>query len=176
MSPDTTAPDHSSKVLLSDQETAVVDRQTANPPLTKLDYFSLFRYATRSDCVVMSVAGICAIAGGATLPVMNLVVASIAGNFSKYYKGQTPDFASEMRRLTLYLVYLAIAQLFVISISVLGFKPMTAVILDDCIKRYIKQWWAHGVSFFISFIKYCHSRLLESEGWSRVLLVVSTLP
>lgn len=148
MSSDTTAPDHSSKILLSEQETSILDRQTANPPLMKLNYFSLFRYATRSDYVVMSVAGICAIAGGATLPVMNLVVASIAGNFSKYYKGQTSDFASEMRRLTLYLVYLAVAQLFTISITVLGFTMTGERITRRIRREYLASLLRQNMAYF----------------------------
>lgn len=148
MSSDTTAPDHSSKILLSEHETSILDRQIATPPLTKLNYFSLFRYATRSDYVVMSVAGICAIAGGATLPVMNLVVASIAGNFSKYYKGQTSNFASEMRRLTLYLVYLAIAQLFTISITVLGFTMTGERITRRIRREYLASLLRQNMAYF----------------------------
>lgn len=56
---------------LSDQEKEIIDRQLTAPNLT-VGYFSLFRYATAKDKVIMVVALIASIAAGAVMPLMTV--------------------------------------------------------------------------------------------------------
>jgi ATP-binding cassette subfamily B (MDR/TAP) protein 1 len=56
---------------LSDQEKDIIDKQLTAPTVT-VGYFSLFRYATRKDIVVMVVALAASIAAGAVMPLMTV--------------------------------------------------------------------------------------------------------
>jgi len=56
---------------LSDQEKDIIDRQLTAPNLT-IGYFSLFRYASTKDKLVMVVALISSIAAGAVMPLMTV--------------------------------------------------------------------------------------------------------
>ena len=56
---------------LSDQEKDIIDKQLTAPNLT-VGYFSLFRYATAKDKLVMVVALIASIAAGAVMPLMTV--------------------------------------------------------------------------------------------------------
>ena len=56
---------------LSDQEKDIIDRQLTAPNLT-VGYFSLFRYASTKDKLIMVVALISSIAAGAVMPLMTV--------------------------------------------------------------------------------------------------------
>lgn len=56
---------------LPEDEKAVLFKQL-DVPAVKVTYFTLFRYATRNDKIVMGVSGSCAIIGGALLPLMTV--------------------------------------------------------------------------------------------------------
>lgn len=58
-------------VVLSDQEKGIIDLQVTAPTLT-VGYFSLFRYASRKDVIIMVVATIASIAAGAVMPLMTV--------------------------------------------------------------------------------------------------------
>ncbi|CAK4031884.1 ABC transporter, ABC-B family, MDR type [Lecanosticta acicola] len=133
---------------LSEPESCLLDAQISNSSTTKATYLGLFRYATCKDVAVISISALCSIVGGATLPVMNLVIASIAGNFSKYYQGQTSNFASEMARLTLYLLYLAIGQFFTISASILGFTYTGEKITGQIRYHYLASLLRQNIAYF----------------------------
>ncbi len=47
-------------------------RRQLDMPDVKVNYFSVFRYATRVDLLIIVVSTICAIAGGAALPLMTV--------------------------------------------------------------------------------------------------------
>ena len=56
---------------LSDQEKDIIDKQLTAPNPT-VGYFSLFRYATAKDKLIMVVALIASIAAGAVMPLMTV--------------------------------------------------------------------------------------------------------
>ena len=56
---------------LSDKEKEIIDIQLTAPNLT-ISYFSLFRYATAKDKVIMGLALIASIAAGAVMPLMTV--------------------------------------------------------------------------------------------------------
>ena len=56
---------------LPEHEKEVVKRQL-DIPSVKVTYWTLFRYATRNDIIILVVSTICAIAGGAVMPLMTV--------------------------------------------------------------------------------------------------------
>ena len=66
---------------LPDNERLILTEQTQVPDKI-VTYKQLYRYATRKEKFIIVVAIICCIAGGAALPLMNVVFGKVAGEFS----------------------------------------------------------------------------------------------
>lgn len=58
-------------LLYSPEETEILRRQLEIPSV-KVDFKSMFRYATTYDLVVMTISGLCAIAAGIAIPIMTV--------------------------------------------------------------------------------------------------------
>lgn len=56
---------------LPEHEKEVVKRQLDIPPV-KVTYWTVFRYATRNDLIIIAISSFCAIAGGAIMPLMTV--------------------------------------------------------------------------------------------------------
>ena len=56
---------------LPEHEKEVVKRQL-DIPAVKVTYWTLFRYATRNDIIILVISTFCAIAGGAVMPLMTV--------------------------------------------------------------------------------------------------------
>lgn len=56
---------------LPPHEREIIKRQL-NTPSVPVNFFTLFRYATRNDHIIMYVSAVCAIAGGAIQPLMTV--------------------------------------------------------------------------------------------------------
>ena len=56
---------------LPEHEREIVKRQLDIPPIN-VSFKTLFRYATRNDLLIVAVSTVCAIAGGAALPLMTV--------------------------------------------------------------------------------------------------------
>lgn len=63
---------------LPDHEKEIVKRQL-DIPTVKVGFTTLYRYATRNDIIIIVISAICAIAGGAVMPLMT---ASTCGSSS----------------------------------------------------------------------------------------------
>jgi len=97
-------------------------RQLDVPPV-KVNFFSLYRYATRNDKIIICCSATAAIIGGALMPLMTIIFGNLAGTFQGYFLGtESPSaFTSNLGGFTLYFVYLAIANYVMIFISTSGF-------------------------------------------------------
>ncbi len=56
---------------LPEHEKKILKRQLDTPSV-KVTYATLFRYATRNDIIILVISSICAIAGGAVMPLMTV--------------------------------------------------------------------------------------------------------
>ena len=56
---------------LPEHEREIVKRQLEIPPV-KVTFFTLYRYATRNDIIIIVISAICAIIGGAVMPLMTV--------------------------------------------------------------------------------------------------------
>lgn len=56
---------------LPEHERAIVKRQLDIPPV-KVTFVTLFRYATKNDLLILAISVLCAIIGGAVMPLMTV--------------------------------------------------------------------------------------------------------
>ena len=96
---------------LSPHEAEILRRQVVTQTAPS-NYWSLYRYATVNDKIIIGISIICAIAGGAALPLMTVVFGALAGQFQGLFLGSIPpnEFSGILAHNVLYFVYLAIAE------------------------------------------------------------------
>lgn len=133
-------PEHERQILIRQLET----------PEVKTSYKTLFRYATRNDIIIMIISAICAIGGGAVMPLMTVVFGQLAGTFQDYFRGTTTgsDFQNELSHFTLYFVYLAIGEFVTIYICTLGFSWTGEHITRKVRENYLKAILRQNIGFF----------------------------
>lgn len=56
---------------LAEHEKAVLKQQTKSPKVN-INFFSLYRYASRSELAILAVSALCAIAAGAAMPLFTV--------------------------------------------------------------------------------------------------------
>ena len=99
---------------LPKHEQDVLKRQV-DTPAVPVKYTTLYRYATTWDKIFLVIAAICAIGGGAAMPLMTVVFGNLSGSFSDYFLGNlTQSFSSILNKYVLYFVYLAIGEFILI--------------------------------------------------------------
>ncbi|WPH00716.1 Hypothetical protein R9X50_00354600 [Acrodontium crateriforme] len=134
---------------LPEHEAAIIRRQL-DIPSVKLGYFDLYRYATRNDIIILVVSGICAIAGGAALPLMTVIMGAFAGNFAGFFNGSSKlsEFAHEVDHLVLYFIYLAIGEFVTIYISTLGHIYVGEHISGKIREQYLASILRQNIGYF----------------------------
>ncbi|KAK1073519.1 GTPase-activating protein [Friedmanniomyces endolithicus] len=129
---------------LPEHEAAILKRQLDIPPV-KLTYKSLYRYATRNDLLLMVLSSICAIVGGAVMPLMTIVFGTLAGTFQGFFQKTVTgaEFTQKIDHLTLYFVYLAIAEFVTIYVATVGFiytgEHISAKIRENYLASILRQ-------------------------------------
>lgn len=96
---------------LDPQDKDVLLKQLQTPK-TKVGWFTLFRYATWFDIMLLIIGYISAIAAGAALPMFTLVFGGITQVFTNFFTSANPDpdaFQAKVNHDTLYFLYLGIA-------------------------------------------------------------------
>lgn len=134
---------------LSEQEKEIIDRQTTAPSLT-VGYFSLFRYASRKDTVIMVLAFIASIAAGAVMPLMTLVYGNFAGSFTSFSVDAVAaaKFQDQINKFTLYFVYLGIGSFITSYISIIGFSYTGERITQQIRELYLRAIFRQNIAFF----------------------------
>ncbi|KAK1807452.1 hypothetical protein LTR12_018203, partial [Friedmanniomyces endolithicus] len=76
------------------------------------DYFRVFTYTDTLDRFLYAIGFACAVAAGATLPLMTLVFGSSTGSINSYVSGQgdTQQFQHKIHTLVLWFVYLFVGR------------------------------------------------------------------
>lgn len=134
---------------LPEHEAAILRRQLEIPTV-KVTYAKLFRYATTNDLLVMTLSAIMAIAGGAALPLMTIIFGTLTGTFQGYFQGTVPisEFSGEIGRLTLYFVYLAIAEFGATYIATVGFIYTGEHISGKIRQHYLASILRQNIGYF----------------------------
>jgi ATP-binding cassette subfamily B (MDR/TAP) protein 1 len=121
------------------------------PLLGKPSFFSLFRYATRTDLIVIFISAICAVISGAALPLMTVVYGSLSGSFGDFTnnpKAAIAAFHHKIDNLTLDLVYIAIGQFVSTYIATVGFIWTGEIISARIRENYLRSVLRQEIGYF----------------------------
>ncbi|KAF2719584.1 ABC multidrug transporter Mdr1 [Polychaeton citri CBS 116435] len=132
---------------LPEHEAAVLRRQLDIPPV-KVSFAGLFRYSTRNDWIIMAISAICAIAGGAALPLMTILFGSLAGQFQQFFQGDVSGFSGQVDHLTLYFIYLAVGEFVTIYVATAGFIYTGEHISGKIREHYLKAILSQNIGYF----------------------------
>lgn len=134
---------------LPPNEAAILKRQVFTPE-SPTNYWSLYRYATTNDKIIIAISIICSIAGGAALPLMTVIFGALAGQFQDLFLGDIPpgEFDPILAKNVLYFVYLAIGEFATIYISTVGFIYTGEHISSKIRQRYLEACLRQNIGFF----------------------------
>lgn len=82
-------------------------RKQLEMPEVKLSYFTLFRFATTNDLILIAAAALASIIAGAVLPLMTIVFGELTGVFQRFSLGTIShdDMTSELNKFTTYVTF-----------------------------------------------------------------------
>ncbi|KAL4814754.1 ABC transporter type 1, transmembrane domain-containing protein [Aspergillus spinulosporus] len=134
---------------LPEHERVILKRQL-DLPATKVNYMTLYRYATRIDKVVLIIASLAAIIGGALMPLMTVLFGGLAGTFRSFLLGDISDndFTSELARFSLYFLYLAIGEFVMIYLATVGFVYAGQNITSRIREQFLAAILRQNIAFF----------------------------
>ncbi|GBF64491.1 leptomycin B resistance protein [Trichophyton mentagrophytes] len=115
-----------------------------------MHYMALYRYATRNDKIVLVLAAVAAIIGGALMPMMTVLFGGLAGTFRNFLLGDISDseFTSELASFTLYFLYLAIGEFAMVYMATIGFVYAGEHITAKIRERFLAAILRQNIAFF----------------------------
>ncbi|KNG89222.1 multidrug resistance protein 1, 2, 3 (p glycoprotein 1, 2, 3) [Aspergillus nomiae NRRL 13137] len=134
---------------LSEHEKAILKRQL-DQPATTVGYLTLYRYATRNDKIILVIASLAAIVGGALMPLMTVLFGGLAGTFRSFLLGDIGEgqFTGDLARFSLYFLYLAVGEFVMVYLATVGFvyagEHITAKIRQQFLAAILRQ----NIAFF----------------------------
>ncbi|KAI9807261.1 MAG: GTPase-activating protein [Piccolia ochrophora] len=133
-------PEHEKKIIL---------KQTEIPPVN-VSYWSLYRFATKNDLIIIAVSSLCAIAGGAVMPLMTVIFGQLAGTFQSWFLGEISRsaFNAELSHFTLYFIYLAVGEFVTIYIATVGWIYAGEHITQKIREQYLASIFRQNIGFF----------------------------
>ncbi|KAI1501011.1 multidrug resistance protein [Biscogniauxia marginata] len=134
---------------LPENEATILRRQVFTPEV-KAGVAAIYRYSSRNDLLIMFVSAICAIAGGAALPLMTVIFGTLQNTFQNFFQGLVSydDFVGEMTQLVLYFVYLAIGEFVTVYIATVGFIYTGEHISAKIREHYLESCMRQNIGFF----------------------------
>lgn len=134
---------------LSEHEKQILKRQLDLSP-ANVSYITLYRYATMTDKIILVVASLASIIGGALLPLMTVLFGGLAGSFQGLTLGNTSqnEFTSELATGSLYFVYLAIGEFVMVYIATAGFLFAGERISSRIREQFLAAILRQNIAFF----------------------------
>ena len=153
---------------LPEHEREIVKRQLDIPAVV-VTFKTLYRYATRNDLIIIAISSLCAIIGGAVMPLMTvcnfltgllslclaltavqIIFGQLAGTFQGFFNNTVPHakFTSDLSHYTLYFVYLAIGEFVTIYICTVGFIYTGEHITQKIREQYLAAIMRQNIAFF----------------------------
>ncbi|KAK2058571.1 P-loop containing nucleoside triphosphate hydrolase protein [Colletotrichum caudatum] len=113
------------------------------------DFVRIFSYATRLDIVIYILASVASIGAGTTMPLMNIVFGSLAGQFTNYFmeppRMTRPEFEAVLDQLALFIMGLFLGRFFLNCVNKFCFR-MIGVRLSSAIRlHYIESLLGQSV-------------------------------
>jgi ATP-binding cassette subfamily B (MDR/TAP) protein 1 len=130
-------------------EAEILKRQVDVPNVAS-GWKTLYRYSTTNDIIIMVISGICAIAGGAALPLMTVIFGNLAGEFNGFFAGTVThaQFEHTITHMILYFIYIGIAEFVTIYISTVGFIYAGEHISGKIRSHYLEACMRQNIGFF----------------------------
>lgn len=142
----------------SDAMNAGKDGEGTNPGMK--NYWRIFTYCEPIDWVFLSIGALASLGGGVTMPLMNIVFGQVVGDFSvsemdmassgAVSVDQMDDLVKKLthatNRNTLYIIYLFIAKLFLIYISMYSFRRVGTRLSAKMRLLYLRALFNQSVS------------------------------
>ncbi|CAF9914129.1 MAG: GTPase-activating protein [Alectoria fallacina] len=134
---------------LPPHEKEIVKKQLDIPEV-KVTFKTLYRYATRNDLIIIAISCICAIAGGAVMPLMTVIFGQLTGIFQGYFQQTISHsaFNAQLSHFTLYFLYLAIGEFVTIYICTVGFIYTGEHITGKIREQYLAAILRQNIAFF----------------------------
>ncbi|KAI9782007.1 MAG: GTPase-activating protein [Peltula sp. TS41687] len=134
---------------LPPNERDIIKRQLEVPEV-KVTYLTLFRYATKLDLLIVFVSSLCAIAGGAAMPLMTVVFGNLTSTFQDYSLGTSDlsSFNDSLSSSTLNFVYLAIGEFVTIYVATAGWIYVGEHIARSIREQYLAAILRQNIGFF----------------------------
>ncbi|KAB8349573.1 hypothetical protein FH972_023597 [Carpinus fangiana] len=135
---------------LPPHEQAILRKQLETPqviPGIKM----IYRYASRNDLIIMTISAICAIAGGAVMPLMTVVFGNLTGTFQDFllYRTLTRDgFNDQLTKYTLYFLYLGIGEFVTIYVATAGLIYTGEHIAAKIREQYLAAILRQNIGYF----------------------------
>ncbi|KAI9888957.1 MAG: GTPase-activating protein [Vezdaea aestivalis] len=134
---------------LPESERKVIERQLFVPEV-RVNFFTLFRYATKMDWVVIIISSACAIIGGALQPLMTIIFGQLTNSFTGFFQGSTTSdkLTHDISKFTLFFVYLAIGEYVTIYIATAGFIYTGEHITQKIRENYLSGILRQNIGFY----------------------------
>ncbi|KAI1433178.1 ABC transporter [Xylaria sp. CBS 124048] len=134
---------------LPEHEATILKRQVSTIEVIA-NFRTLYRYATRTDLIIIFISSIAAIVAGAALPVQTILFGHLQGSFQGFFLGQVSKehFTSQMDSLVLNFVYLAIGEFVAVYIATVGFIYTGEHNSAKIREHYLESCMRQNIGFF----------------------------
>ncbi|KAL1969025.1 hypothetical protein VTN77DRAFT_859 [Rasamsonia byssochlamydoides] len=134
---------------LPEEEKQILKTQLDSPPV-KVTFFSLYRYADTWDWIIIFISAICAIAGGAALPLFTILFGQLTTAFQGIVLNTISydDFYHQLTKYVLYFVYIGIAEFGTIYIATVGFIYTGEHIAQKIREKYLQAILRQNIAYF----------------------------
>ncbi|KJK60903.1 hypothetical protein P875_00042898 [Aspergillus parasiticus SU-1] len=135
---------------LSEDEKAVLDRQTAGPTAYLSSARFLLSCTSKVDGVILVTSSIAAIVGGVATPLAMLLLGSMGQSFRGYFVGDTDlsEFNSQVHQICLFYVYVAVGAFVAIYIATVGFTMAGEHIAQQIREKYMAAIFRQNIAYF----------------------------
>ncbi|KAA8917436.1 hypothetical protein TRICI_000385 [Trichomonascus ciferrii] len=92
-------------------EEATLLKKQIDMPKVKVSYFTLFRYATKTDLAVVSFGYLCSVIAGAAVPLFTVVIGNLTQDFTNFFtspSANSDQFQKSVNHNALYFLYLGL--------------------------------------------------------------------
>lgn len=146
--------DDFAKAGLSEIQAQVLKDQTGYQNKEKATIFTVYRYGSAPEFVLIAISAVCSIAAGVVTPLMIIVFGQLVGdlsNSSSANLGSAVGGNSANNQRILYLVYLAIASFALEWIATAGWQHTGRRIARKVREEYLRALLKQNIGFFDNF-------------------------
>ncbi|OJJ40222.1 hypothetical protein ASPWEDRAFT_55694 [Aspergillus wentii DTO 134E9] len=119
-------------------------------PVAQIGFFGIYRYATRWDCIIIALSALCAIAGGAALPVFTVLFGRLTSTFQNIVTDQITydNFHHQLNENVVYFVYLGVGEFVTLYLATVGFIYTGDHVVQKIRVEYLRAILRQNIAFF----------------------------